>query len=248
MLKQRLHATRIGVTILALISFGTGALANETHTIGKGDTLWSLSRQYKVSVNDIKRENNVSSNKPLKIGLKLSIPTGKKSEGVGSERSKQVRDKALTNKLIKRFGVRAARQLAQQATEQIRTNEQGKPELVRTALTYRGSRYVRGGTGRRGFDCSGFTRYVYAKHGVSLPHSSCAQAQCGRSVDRSELKPGDLVFFQTRSRGISHVGIYVGSSRFVHAATPRYGVVVSSLDDAYYRSRYKCARRVKHKA
>ncbi|MCE5313417.1 MAG: NlpC/P60 family protein [Armatimonadota bacterium] len=118
-------------------------------------------------------------------------------------------------------------------------------DLIQTALGCRGSRYRRGGTGRGGFDCSGFTRYVFAKYGVSLPHSSAAQARLGTAVSRSSLKSGDLVFFQTYRRGISHVGIYVGDGRFVHAATYGRGVRVDSLNSGYYSSRYRCARRVK---
>ncbi|MCE5200011.1 MAG: NlpC/P60 family protein [Armatimonadota bacterium] len=117
--------------------------------------------------------------------------------------------------------------------------------LIRTALDCRGSRYMRGGTSRGGFDCSGFTRYVFARYGVVLPHSSAAQSRMGESVSRSELRSGDLVFFQTNRRGISHVGIYVDGGRFVHAATYGRGVRVDTLNSGYYNSRFRCARRVK---
>lgn len=118
-------------------------------------------------------------------------------------------------------------------------------DLVQTALSCRGARYARGGTSRGGFDCSGFTRYVYAKYGVSLPHSSAAQARLGTPVAKSELRPGDLVFFQTYRRGISHVGIYIGDTKFVHAATHGRGVTVDSLNSSYYSPRYRGARRVR---
>jgi cell wall-associated NlpC family hydrolase len=117
--------------------------------------------------------------------------------------------------------------------------------LIQTALDCRGSRYRRGGTSRRGFDCSGFTRYVFAKYGVSLPHSSAAQARMGTPVSRDSLRSGDLVFFHTYKRGISHVGIYLDNGRFVHAATYGRGVRIDSLNSGYYASRYRCARRVK---
>jgi len=117
--------------------------------------------------------------------------------------------------------------------------------LIRTALACRGARYRRGGTSRGGFDCSGFTRYVYARYGVGLPHSSAAQAHVGVPVAKSSLRPGDLVFFQTYRRGISHVGINIGGGRFVHASTHGRGVTVDSLDSAYYLHRYRGARRVR---
>ncbi|MGQ9454805.1 MAG: C40 family peptidase [Armatimonadota bacterium] len=127
------------------------------------------------------------------------------------------------------------------------TGEQSaeQPDIVRTALAFRGARYRRGGASRGGFDCSGFTRYVFAKYGITLPHSSAAQAKIGKPVPKSELQPGDLVFFQTYRRGISHVGIYIGNDKFVHASTHRRGVTVDSLNSSYYASRYRGARRVR---
>ncbi len=122
------------------------------------------------------------------------------------------------------------------------TTESG---LIRTALAYRGTRYRRGGTSRGGFDCSGFTRYIFAKYGITLPHSSSAQSRIGTPVAKADLQPGDLVFFQTYKRGVSHVGIYIGNGRFVHASTHGRGVTVDSLDSAYYGPRYRGARRVR---
>ena len=116
--------------------------------------------------------------------------------------------------------------------------------LIQTALACRGARYRRGGTSRGGFDCSGFTRYIFAKHGVRLPHSSAAQAGLGSPVSRNDLRSGDLVFFHTYRRTISHVGIYIGNGQFVHAATHGRGVTVDSLNSGYYSPRYRGARRV----
>jgi len=121
----------------------------------------------------------------------------------------------------------------------------GESGLIRTALACTGARYRRGGTSRGGFDCSGFTRYVFAEYGTHLPHSSAAQSHIGARVARTDLRPGDLVFFRTYRRGISHVGIYIGNSRFVHASTHGRGVRVDSLNTAYYQPRYRGARRVR---
>lgn len=134
----------------------------------------------------------------------------------------------------------AAAAVAKSAPEPDRSSN----SLIRTAMAYRGTRYVRGGTSRGGFDCSGFTRYVYAKYGVSLPHSSAAQAGKGTRIAKSELKPGDLVFFATYRRGISHVGIYIGNNQFVHASNHGRGVTVDSLGSSYYAPRYRGARRI----
>lgn len=116
---------------------------------------------------------------------------------------------------------------------------------VRTAMNHLGDRYRYGGSSRGGFDCSGFTRYVYAKHGVVLPHNSAAQFQKGTPVGKGELQPGDLVFFSRGGRRIGHVGVYVGGGKFVHASNPRGGVRVDSLTTGTYARTYVGARRVK---
>jgi cell wall-associated NlpC family hydrolase len=110
------------------------------------------------------------------------------------------------------------------------------------ALQFVGSRYVWGGSSPRGFDCSGFTKYVYAQFGVSLPHSSAGQysTSYGAAIsDPAALQPGDIVFFvNTYRRGISHVGIYIGGGNVVQALTPGRGVGVASLNERYWSSRY----------
>ncbi|MDM7460459.1 MAG: C40 family peptidase, partial [bacterium] len=118
------------------------------------------------------------------------------------------------------------------------------PSVVRRALGYLGSRYSYGGSGARGFDCSGFTAHIYRQHGIRLPHNSAAQYRVGKPVSRNELRPGDLVFFRTRGNRISHVGIYMGNGKFVHASSARGRVRIDTLNSGYYHQRYVGARRV----
>jgi cell wall-associated NlpC family hydrolase len=109
--------------------------------------------------------------------------------------------------------------------------------IVRFARHYLGVRYVYGGTSpRSGFDCSGFTRFVYAHFGVRLPHYSGAQFDMGRRVSRAGLRPGDLVFFN----GLGHVGLYIGAGRFIHA--PHTGARVS-IETLMYHGGFVGARR-----
>ncbi|TJY38970.1 NlpC/P60 family protein [Cohnella pontilimi] len=103
--------------------------------------------------------------------------------------------------------------------------------------------YDYGGTTTSGFDCSGFTGYVFKKLGVELPRSSREQFAVGKKVARDDLRPGDLVFFNTNGSGVSHVGIYVGQNKFAHASTSK-GVTITSLSESYYAKRYLGARRV----
>ncbi len=119
-------------------------------------------------------------------------------------------------------------------------------DVTRTAYAYRGTRYRRGGMSSRGFDCSGFVKYVYEKQGIKLPRTSYDMYRVGKPVAKSDLREGDLVFFaNTYRRGISHVGMYVGGGEFIHASTTRGGVRVDKLDSAYFRAKYAGARRVK---
>jgi cell wall-associated NlpC family hydrolase len=113
--------------------------------------------------------------------------------------------------------------------------------VVDYAKRFRGIRYVYGGSSpRSGFDCSGFVRFVYAHFGLSLAHSSYAQFDRGRRVSRSALRPGDLVFFD----GLGHVGIYVGSGRFIHAPHTGTRVEIQTLG-GWYSSRFVGARRLR---
>lgn len=109
-----------------------------------------------------------------------------------------------------------------------------------------GTPYKSGGTTAKGFDCSGFTSYVFAKMGIDLPRVSSDQATVGTKVAKDDLIAGDLVFFDTsggNNGAISHVGIYIGDGNIVHASVSR-GVVVDKLDSTYYKPRYVTARRI----
>lgn len=123
--------------------------------------------------------------------------------------------------------------------------ESANDDIIREALSRRGTPYVWGGASRGGFDCSGFVCYVFAKQrGIKLPHSASAQARLGTPVATEELRAGDLVFFSTYRAGISHVGIYVGGGKFVHAANSQKGCRVDTLESGYYQRRYRGARRI----
>lgn len=117
---------------------------------------------------------------------------------------------------------------------------------VSIAYQYLGVPYVYGGASPSGFDCSGFTMYVYNQLGISLPHGATPQLKYGTYVSRSELQPGDLVFFSDGSYPASHVGIYVGGDEFIHASSSSsngYCVCVSSLNSNYYSRNFVGGRR-----
>jgi peptidoglycan DL-endopeptidase CwlO len=117
--------------------------------------------------------------------------------------------------------------------------EQEQQSIVRYAQRFVGVPYSYGGASPSGFDCSGFTRYVYAHFGIDLPHYSGGQYGLGHPVSKTALKPGDLVFFD----GLGHVGIYVGGGRFIHAPHTGTSVSVESMA-GWYGARYVGARRL----
>ncbi|HEX3026693.1 MAG TPA: C40 family peptidase, partial [Clostridia bacterium] len=118
-------------------------------------------------------------------------------------------------------------------------------KIVGYAMGFVGCPYVSGGISPSGFDCSGFTQYVYAYAGKYLPHDAAAQSGYGTAVSKGNLQPGDLVFFATSGGGINHVGIYVGGGNFIAANTGHaYRVQVQPLFSGYWAARYVCARHI----
>ena len=119
-------------------------------------------------------------------------------------------------------------------------------DMLFHALAAAGADYRRGGKSyQSGFDCSGLVAFVYREaYGLALPHNTQAQSQMGDAIDTSDLQPGDLVFFNTQRMPFSHVGIYLGDGRFIHA--PKQGAVVrtESLRARYWATRFDGARRI----
>jgi cell wall-associated NlpC family hydrolase len=113
--------------------------------------------------------------------------------------------------------------------------------LTRSALRFLGAPYAFGGTTASGFDCSGFVQHVFAMLGIGVPRTADAQYDVGRPAVGGP-RPGDLVFFDTYG-GVSHVGIYLGRGKFVHASTS-HGVIVSRLSESYWAARYVGAKRL----
>jgi len=116
--------------------------------------------------------------------------------------------------------------------------------LVGTALSLRGAPYRNGGADPQGFDCSGFTQYVFAQYGMSLPREVRDQFEEGKSVKANDLTAGDLLFFTTVAPGPTHVGIAIGGDQFVHAPSSTGVVRVERLSSTYWSTRYLGARRI----
>ena len=116
--------------------------------------------------------------------------------------------------------------------------------LAGTALSLRGAPYRNGGADPNGFDCSGFTQYVFSQHGLSLPREVREQYRVGKTIGPQDLAPGDILFFTTTDPGPSHVAIAIGGDQFVHAPSSTGVVRVEHLSSSYWSPRYLGARRV----
>jgi cell wall-associated NlpC family hydrolase len=142
------------------------------------------------------------------------------------------------------------RQLQSSKTNTHDIDEASWPERARevlvNALSLTGVRYKYGGKSpESGFDCSGFVRYVYQQAGnLTLPHGARAISQLGKTIPKSELEPGDLVFFNTLRSTFSHVGIYLGNNRFIHSPSSGGGVRVEDMQDNYWQKRFNGAQRI----
>lgn len=173
--------------------------------------------------------------------LSLAAPAQAEPEAPGDAVLQLLHDKGLLTPSVQAE--------AQQIVRQVRDTAS---DMVLSAMNFLGVPYRRGGTSpEQGFDCSGFTRHIFeASLGLVLPRRADEQArQAGlQAVAREELKPGDLVFFNTMRRAFSHVGIYVGEGKFIHAPRTGGAVRVEDMRQAYWAKRFNGARRAEQAA
>lgn len=185
------------------------------YTVVSGDSPWSIAHKFGVSLSSFEHVNGLSSKSVLHIGQTLHIPGGH------------------IHKLSSRDGSPNA-SIDQSAVGS---------KVANYAHKFLGVPYRWGGTSPKGFDCSGLVQYVFSHFGISLKRTSYGQFSEGASVNRSQLQPGDIVFFDTYGKGASHDGIYVGNNQFINAASDH--VEVDSLGNRYWGGHYVGARQVK---
>ncbi len=200
--------------------------------------------KYKANNVQTRQENwriKVAQQKLQVLGLSSEKPSGRMTEATSTAlRSFQKQHKLQSHG---RLDDATYRKLTWEAfTKEGIAKVQGR-DIVSRAAKYKGVPYVFGGTTPKGFDCSGYVQYVFADCKAKLPRLADEQALKGVFVTQRQLRPGDLVFFTTYTAGASHVGIYAGGGKF-WSATSSSGIVLSSLQEEYWKSRYYGARRV----
>jgi len=235
--------------------------AGKKYLVKKGDTLLALAKKYHTTVAALQKANGLKKGSVLKLGQTLTIP---KSATVN--KSKKVKVAKRTSKKAEKKLARTLTRIKSEKIAKVKVKRSKKfslsdivfgssqklppksKKIISLAKQKLGKRYVWGATGQRNtFDCSGFTTYVCKKNGICLPRRAIQQSKVGKPVKRSELQPGDLVFFDTskqRKGYVNHVGIYIGNGKFIHASSAKKKVVITSLNKPFYKQRFKGARRV----
>lgn len=245
-----------------------------THVTQPGETLYALARRYGVTVEALLEASSLLPGAALRAGQLLTLPAGAIDRGVTgapAPASPVPAGSPLPAGVVGSPFLPAApapvAPVLQPAREMPRVQGPATPPVAAAvtgeasgevsvsplpgdwrgaALSLIGTPYVFGGEARSGLDCSGFVRQVFTPLGVSLPRVSADQAQAGAAVDDRDLRPGDLLFFDTEGRGrVSHVGIYLGDDQFISANSYLGRVSVDRLrSDRYWGPRYLWARRV----
>lgn len=304
-------AVRFILLVIILVTFPSIALATKTHVVRKNDSLYSLSKKYHVTVQDIKSANNLV-NRHLKPGDKLVVPprsvataedrdgnkkfkgaaykvrkgdtlsrvakkTGmsvadlKRLNGIRGKKLKpgiilSLRDAAPADvvavKKEKSYKIRNTDLFTSQEYErtlaELTDTDTEKPldlgkelelttdaskRLKKSAFSFLGARYRFGGSSRNALDCSSFVQQVFRELDINLPRTAREQFWTGEPVIPYDLQKGDLVFFRTYASFPSHVGIYLGENKMIHASSRDRKVVISTMNTPYYRSRFIGAKR-----
>lgn len=246
-------AARFGITPLTIVA--ANELTSDTlqigqklvilpvsgvlYTVQQDDTLYEIALRFRVDLGPIIDYNGLESADALRVGQRLVIP------GAEPRRPAPPAPRAAAPAVrVPEAANRARLEPGPTAPAVVPAESEKGASLVALAMRYLGHPYVFGGTTPSGFDCSGFVYFVHRQLGIPLSRGMMGQYTAGPHIPRDALQPGDIVFFSnTYMPGLSHNGIYIGNGKFIHASHPGVGVVVSSLSEPYWASRYSGATR-----
>lgn len=244
---DRLRAKQLLVIPPRTVASSAGA---STYKVKRRETLARIAKKTGVSVAELKRLNGLKG-KAVKAGRVLVL------------RETAPAEESHPTKVVRKLGLRHADLFNdkdyEQSLQELTENEpeqqvdlrksaelkvDGIKALKKSAYGFLGTRYRFGGSSRSGIDCSSFVQHVFRELEVSLPRTAREQFEVGTPVAPGDLQKGDLIFFSTYASYASHVGIYLGNGKMIHASSRDHRVVISPMNTAYYRSRFLGAKRI----
>jgi peptidoglycan DL-endopeptidase LytE len=241
------------------VTAATRKSIQKKYTVTRGDSLYRIATSHGTTVTALKAANPSASDR-LRVGQTLVMPESKKADSVAADGAYS-RPKPPAKSTILALAQDSLNPTASPDPEMLETpgavdlaaipelsGSEDQPlryQLASAGFNFLGVRYRWSGTSEiSGFDCSGFVKTLFEKFKISLPRSSREQYKVGQRVSRDDLEVGDLVFFSSRGKVPSHVGVYVGDNMFLHAARKARQVLASSLVTPWYSKRFLGARRL----
>jgi peptidoglycan endopeptidase LytE len=223
----------------------------KSYKVATGDSLEKIAKRTGVKTADIRRFNGIKGNR-LKPGQVLALTDASVREEPAHSAAAVNRlqlvnrdllnEQEFTDTLAELTDIHSERPV--DLAKSLEEGSASVNKIKKSAYSFLGARYRFGGNSRKALDCSSFTQQVFREQQVNLPRTAREQFYVGNEVMRGDLQKGDLVFFQTYARFPSHVGIYLGNRKMIHASSRDRRVVISSMDTPYYISRFLGARRV----
>lgn len=226
-----------------------------SYTVAKGDTLPKIAKKTGKKMADLRRINHLKGNKVKKGQVLALVDTATTCDLVAAREAHASRlhlanrdllnDQEFSNTLAELTDLDSNSDTPVDLAKNLENNPKNNfLSLQKSAFSFLGARYRFGGNSRTALDCSSFTQQVFREQNVSLPRTAREQFRVGNEVPVGDLRKGDLVFFRTYAPFPSHVGIYLGNRKMIHASSGDRHVVISSMDTPYYLSRYIGARRI----
>jgi peptidoglycan DL-endopeptidase LytE len=255
-MKERSYTLALFLALTLLFCFDNGYAKNasgktkstqktssaEVHIVRQGESLYRIALKHNTTPALLLRANKLKSDK-IKVGQKITIP-GSKALPPKPANARIPEPPPTTQVLRETFPI--PQMSANTSPEQDNNiDDPLRYRLVKAGFETLGIRYRKsGGSEESGFDCSGLVKSLFARFNIELPRSSREQFLQGEKVERDKLQAGDLVFFSSGGKRPTHVGIYIGDNKFLHAAVKARQVIISDLDKIWYTVRYLGARRV----
>lgn len=224
----------------------------QAYKVAKGDTLPRIAKKTGIKMAELRRLNGLKGNK-VKPGQVLALhdaaPVADEAPRLATVANRLelinrdlLNEQELSDSLAELTDIEVDRPV--DLAKKLEDNGSEITKLKKSAYSFLGARYRFGGNSRNALDCSSFVQQVFREQKVSLPRTAREQFYVGTEVVRGDLRKGDLVFFQTYASFPSHVGIYLGNRKMIHASSRDHRVVISTMDTPYYISRFLGARRI----